>query len=39
MGVSEEFWCANFDNHDPKLVDDPYPVYAAMRERCHDDRG
>lgn len=24
----------HFDNHDPILVDDPYPLFAAMRERC-----
>jgi cytochrome P450 len=31
----------HFDNHDPNLVDNPYPVFAAMRERCpvaHSDQ-
>lgn len=39
MRSEQEF--AQFDHHDPVLMEDPYPVYAAMRQSCpvaHSER-
>ena len=41
MEMSEEFLAAHFDPHSSALVEDPYTVFATMRERCpvaHSDQ-
>ena len=34
-------WATDFDHTDPRWVEDPYPIWAELREKCpvaHSDR-
>ena len=36
-----ENWATDWDHHDPRWTDDPFPIWAELRERCpvaHTDR-